>query len=213
MAGNIWKSIFQTFNPFKKGLQDQLSTQREIDRGEIEVDSYYSMIPKTLRGGGGGRATEDENIFAVYLASLKIAEYRDKIYDNYSAIRSNYLVQSILEIMTDDCLRPDKATGNIVNITSKNPEWNKELERLQEKIDFDATISDITPEILLYGEYAQHLKFEKGLGITDMEDVYDIKNILPIYKGGKIKQYLVKSETSEQQGNVLLPETMGGMAF
>lgn len=213
MAGNIWKSIFQTFNPFKKGLQDQLSTQREIDRGEIEVDSYYSMIPKTLRGGGGGRATEDENIFAVYLASLKIAEYRDKIYDNYSAIRSNYLVQSILEIMTDDCLRPDKATGNIVNITSKNPEWNKELERLQEKIDFDATISDITPEILLYGEYAQHLKFEKGLGITDMEDVYDIKNILPIYKGGKIKEYLVKSETSEQQGNVLLPETMGGMAF
>jgi len=210
MAGNIWKSIFQTFNPFKKGIQDQLNLEREIDRGEIEVDSYYQMIPKTLRGG---RATEEENIFAVYLASLKISEYRDKIYDNYSAIRSNYLVQSILEIMTDDCLRPDKATGNIVNITSANAEWNKELERLQDKIDFDAIISDITPEILLYGEYAQHLKFVKGEGLLDMEDVFDIKNILPIYKGGKIKEYLVKSDSSDQQGNVLLPETMGGVAF
>jgi hypothetical protein len=210
IAGNIWKSIFQTFNPFKKGLQDQLSIDREIDRGEIEVDSYYQMMPKTLRGG---KPTEEENIFAVYLASLKISEYRDKIYDSYSAIRSNYLVQSILEIMSDDCLRPDKASGNIVNITSSNSEWNKELERLQDKIDFDAIISDITPEILLYGEYAQHLRFVKGEGIIDMEDVYDIKNILPIYKGGKIKEYLVKSDFSEQQGNILLPETMGGIAF
>ena len=210
IAGNIWKSIFQTFNPFKKGLQDQLSIDREIDRGEIEVDSYYQMMPRNLRGG---KPTEEENIFAVYLASLKISEYRDKIYDSYSAIRSNYLVQSILEIMSDDCLRPDKASGNIVNITSSNSEWNKELERLQDKIDFDAIISDITPEILLYGEYAQHLRFVKGEGIVDMEDVYDIKNILPIYKGGKIKEYLVKSDTSEQQGNMLLPETMGGVAF
>lgn len=210
MAGNIWKSIFQTFNPFKKGLQDQLLIQREIDRGEVEVDSYYNMMPKTLTGG---KTSEEENIFAVYLASLKIGEYRDKIYDNYSDIRSNYLVQSILEIMTDDCLRPDKSTGNIVNITTSNAEWTKELERLQERIDFDAIISDITPEILLYGEYAQHLKFEKGRGIVDMEDVYDIKNILPIYKGGKIKEYLVKSDTSNIQGNVLLPETMGGIAF
>ncbi len=208
MAGNVWKSIFQTFNPFKKGMNGDVSVQREIDRGEVEVDGYYA--PASLSGGGG----EEDNIFAVYLASMKIGEYRDQIYDEYSAVRSNYLVQSILEIMTDDCLRPDKSTGNIVNITSTNAEWNQELKRLQDRIDFDAMLADITPEILLYGEYAQHLIFEQGVGIVDIEDVYDIKNILPIYKGGKIKSYLIKSDSSNQAtGNALLPETMRGVAF
>lgn len=210
MAGNIFRSIFQTFNPFKKGMQDQLSTQREVDRGEIEVDSYFNGSPSSL---GGATSSDDANIFAIYLASLKISDYRDKIYDNYSAIRSNYIIQSILEIMTDDCLRPDKSTGNIINITSKNPEWNKELIRLQDRVDFDSIISDITPDILLYGEYAQHIIFEKGVGVTDLEDVYDIKNILPMYKGGKISSYLVKSNNSETAGNVLLPETMSGVSF
>lgn len=210
MASNIWRSIFQTFNPFKKGIADQLSVQREVDRGEVEVDSYFRSIPSVLRGGGG---EEQDNIYAVYLASLKIGDYRDKIYDNLTDVRSNYLVQSILEIMTDDCLRPDKSSGNIVNITSKNKEWNKELERLQDKVDFDSIISDITPEILLYGEYAQQIKFEKGLGVYDLEDVYDIKNILPIYKGGKITSYLVRSATPQQSGNVVLPEQLYGHAF
>lgn len=207
MASNVWRSIFQTFNPFKKGMQDQLQTQREVDRGEVEVDSYYKTIPSALRG------EEDENIFAVYLASLKIGDYRDKIYDNLTSIRSNYLVQSVLDIMTDDCLKPDKSTGNIINIKSGNKDWSKELERLQAKIDFDSTISDITPEILLYGEYAQHIIFEKGTGVIDLEDVYDIKNIVPIYKGGKIKEYLVKSDTTGVAGNALIPETMFGSPF
>lgn len=208
MAGNVWKSIFQTFNPFKKGMNNELSVQREVDRGEVEVDGYYA--PSSLAGG----REEDDNIFAIYLASMKIGEYREQIYDEYSAIRSNYLVQSILEIMTDDCLRPDKSTGNIVNITSSNGEWDQELKRLQDRIDFDAMLADITPEVLLYGEYAQHLIFERGVGIVDIEDVYDIKNILPIYKGGKIKGYLIKSDNSNQAtGNALLPETMKGVAF
>src|SRR5208283_5713356 len=194
-----FRSIFQTINPFRdKGTIRNLLKSNEVDRGEIQIPR--DEIPTSIKG--------DQKLttqYAMYIAALKIDDYREAYYEAYSQIRNNYLLQAVLEIMVDDALRADKTTGNIITLKSHDKEMQKHLYRLQSRIDLDTIITDVTPDMCLFGEYALKIIKEPGKGIVHLDDIYDIKDLLPIYRGGKITSYMLKKhEWNMAQGNALL---------
>lgn len=142
-----------------------------------------------------------------------VSSFRRDIVHDVDKIRRFYLTDVILSQMTEDTLAPDSNTGDIVRVWSKNEAVQKELDALNGEFDFDDLISDITPDLIAYGEY--HLKPVLDLGnkdpkkltpdgkplpvtepsgIVDILDNVDQSKIVAITKSGKIESYLVEDE-------------------
>jgi hypothetical protein len=134
---------------------------------------------------------KDLNEIGLFMSSLMVTDYRDKLYSSYESIRENFLIRSIIEVMTDDILNTTNPEQKILSFTSKNASFKKELNEWSELIDWDSLISDIIPDILLFGEYALKPRMEGGKGIVALDEVYDINNIVPVYEGNNLKSYVV----------------------
>lgn len=138
-----------------------------------------------------------------------VSSFRRDIIVDVDRIRRFYLVDVILSQMTEDALAPDATTGDIVRVWSKDSTIQKELDTLNGEFDFDDLISDITPDIIAYGEY--HLKPVLDLGkkpngaqagvppqgVVDILDTVDQTKVVAITKSGKIESYLVENEKKQ----------------
>lgn len=97
---------------------------------------------------------KDFAVAAAYAAIYtKIADGRRKVINEVDRMRNFYLVDVILQQITEDALSPEIGTGYIVELGSPRDDIKKELDYLDEKFEFDQMVQNITPDLLAYGEY------------------------------------------------------------
>jgi len=68
-------------------------------------------------------------------------------------LRAFYLVEVMINQMVDDALSPQVGTGDIINVTSTNPDVQTEIDYLNQKFNFDAMSLAVAGEMLFYGDY------------------------------------------------------------
>jgi hypothetical protein len=101
-----------------------------------------------------------------------------------------YILDGLLDMITGDVLNPDPA-GNIVSFSSQDPEIQDELDELQDIFDFDQILSDITPELINYGEYTLAMSVREGEGVVSLDDNVDQLNCVAFYERGYPVNYLM----------------------
>lgn len=163
---------------------------------------------------------------AAALSSMysKAVEDRKKIQLEVDRLRNFYLVDVILNQLTEDSLSPEVGTGKILAIKSNNKEVDSELQYLNERFNFDQLVLNIVPDIIAYGEYTLATKVNVSpkvnskqeshlnesildqldsddesteYGLYDISDTVDQGSIVALTKFGTIDGYLVKTQKNK----------------
>ena len=122
----------------------------------------------------------------------KVERFRKDVIIEVEKLRDFYLTDVMINQFTDDVLAPDIVSNEILTIYSEEDSINKELEKLQEQIDFDELAISICPDMLLYGEYTLGVKAVQGEGVVDITDTVQQDKVIPLDKNGQIEGYLVQ---------------------
>jgi len=116
-----------------------------------------------------------------------------RVVKNY---KENYLYTGILQLLVEDALSHDPITNELVELSSDNPELNRELDILQERINVDELVSSIVEDLLSYGEYFLRVECEPGQGVIAVHDDLNQTKQLAVYKGILPEFFLRKEKTS-----------------
>lgn len=185
---------------------------KKIKPENIEVMNEATIRPanfdpislkNSVIGNGDGRLEDkmrsvadlgNYQVAAAYsVIYTKVERFRKDVIIEVEKLRDFYLTDVMINQFTDDALAPDIVSNEILTIYSENEDINKELERLQEQIDFDELAISICPDMLLYGEYTIGIQAEDGKGIIDITDTVQQDKVLPLDKNGQIEGFLVQS--------------------
>lgn len=153
-----------------------------------------------------GRGYRSSAAFGVIYS--QISSYYKDVVKQVNKIRGFYLIDVILNQVTEDALAPDTTTGDVLTVKSKNPEIQKRIDRLQEIIDFDDLVCDITPDLLANGQYYLRpdvrapQKDNKGSivkqgGMDELLDTVEQSSVVAITKNGQITKYLVQGDNNK----------------
>ena len=176
-----------------------------------ETPKLDSMIPQSLSG------PDDDGIAKLFTAFTQIGQYKDQVYKSLIEIEEYSLVQTILEIMNDDVLAPDDATGECFSISSTNKKFDSILKGMESRLELDNLIGSITRDLLLFGEYPLKVLVE-GQEVSSLEELLYPYGVTPLYQGTKIVKFLVKTTFSESlgyfaTGGQLRPISPGGFVM
>jgi hypothetical protein len=125
----------------------------------------------------------------------KVLSNRKEAIDEINQIKDYYIAQVLREQIISDALAPDINSGEILEISSSDNEINDELINLQDRINLDQLILDISPELLTYGEYCLLPNIEKGKGVISIDDAIDGEYISALSSQGDIRGFLVPETT------------------
>lgn len=155
--------------------------------GVGEIPSIGS-IPQSLDTGNS-----DEGIAKLYSAFINIGKYKDQIYKSLVEIEEYSLVQTVLDIMHDDVLSPDEATGECFTLSSKNKKYDSIIKGMESRLELENIINALTGDLLLFGEYPLKILVENNT-ISSLEEVMYPYGVIPQYQGSKIVKFLVKTQ-------------------
>lgn len=163
----------------------------DIDEIALSGDAYSQqdtdIIKKLLLGTQyvAPNLSQYKSDFQYYneliIKSLSISKDRQSHFEDLEELGTNYLVQLVIDIITDDVLT-ESDTGIVLDIQSDNPTYKKELDTFFKKFQIPDLIEDITPELLLYGEYGLKINTEPGVGIVDIRDELTPGSLLCLYE-------------------------------
>lgn len=108
---------------------------------------------------------------------------KENIFKTVNKYRENYLYTGIMQLLVEDALSHDPATSEIVQIVSEVPEFNKELEDLQERVDIDTMVSNIVEDTLTFGEYFVRIESDEENGVTKIVDDIEQQRFIAVYDG------------------------------
>lgn len=136
-----------------------------------------------------------------------VSSSKKGIIHEVSKMTKFYLVDTITTQLAEDALTPDISTNNIVDVSYEgSPEITKELEYLDEKIQFDQLCKDITPELIRNGDYILKTDFVKDEnakgGLAGLLDIVEQGEVIPISKNGKNIGYL-EMDNNRKMLNIL----------
>ena len=121
---------------------------------------------------------------------------KEEVYRVVKNYKENYLYTGILQLLVEDALSHDPITNELVELSSDNPELNRELDILQERINVDELVSSIIEDLLSYGEYFLRVECEPGQGVIGVHDDLNQTKQLAVYKGILPEYFLRKEKTS-----------------
>lgn len=130
------------------------------------------------------RKHDSDSAAAMAAIYTQAVNTRRQFIRDFQEIRAFYLVDAILGLVSDDALTPDITTGEVVELSSKNPKINKLLQDLQRNINVDSLVHDIVPDLLSHGEYTVRQEVVKGKGLVQIHDDVDQSKIVAFYKRG-----------------------------
>jgi hypothetical protein len=146
-----------------------------------------TTVPWSLSPG-----TNDDGIAKLYTSFVECGRYKEQIYRAIQELEEYTLPTMIIEIMKDDVLSPNEATGEIFQISSDNKKYDAVLKGMESRLRLDAVINDICADLLLYGEYP--LKVYTNLErVESLEELMIPYGIVPVFQGLEIVKYLVKT--------------------
>jgi hypothetical protein len=134
----------------------------------------------------------------VSLWSQAVTSRRDYIMVS-SELRKFYLVDRLLELITQDVLNADE-NGDIVKLVPAEgrEDLGFELELFQENCNLNLILQEITQDFIDFGEYALRMDIEEGRGLYKWSDDVDPLNLVAFYEGGYPSNYLVYKDKDFQ---------------
>jgi hypothetical protein len=126
----------------------------------------------------------------------RVVESRLKIIQAVDAVSNFYLVDVMIEQMTEDALSPEIGSNEILEIKyPSDPKIEKELQRLERRLNLDQKLLDITPDMIRYGEYVLKSEIDTG---TVSETPNDLGKGEVVSKKTKPKGLIALKDTVEQ---------------
>jgi hypothetical protein len=202
------------------------------------MDSNWSLSAKMMGGGSYYRAQSlqkgmssfgepssegmpqmlepsEDGLARLYTAFIDIGKYKDQVYKSLVEVEEYALVQTILEIMHDDVLSPDEATGECFTINSDNKKYDSIIKGMEARLELEHQIESITRDLLLFGEYPLKVLVQ-GQEITSLEEIIYPYGVTPVYQGTAITKFLVKTYYGDQTfsgSGSLRPVSAGGFVM
>lgn len=143
----------------------------------------------------------------------KVSDNLKSIIKTVDGLRNFYLVDVMLNQMTDDALAPMVGSDDILEFTHEDDKIREELKDLKKRIGLDQLVLDITPDLCAYGEYVlktkvapskklvvkdqlkkkgkKYVKKIEGKGVLDVMDCVDQGTVITLTEDGKEVGYLV----------------------
>lgn len=166
-------------------LVDDLMNERsnETEQFKVRLAEIRSRMP-------GADYMITASLAAIY---TRVQMLRKEMIQQIDRIRNFYITDVLLDQFCDDALTPDVSSGFILDVHSDDSKLDLELSALDERLQFDKLISDISPDVLAYGEYTLGVEMhdDPTHGIKELSDDIDQTEVIAITKMGEIDKYLV----------------------
>jgi len=225
---NLLDRIKNVFSPVETHIQlSDLQLEKleesivEKNRGRITMQEFQEKLQDIRHDSSMKNYHVNLAYTSIY---TRISQHRHQMFKEIERIRGNWLVETIIDQITEDALSPDVATGNILDVTSKKPKIKKAIKDLDEKYGFDTIVKTITPDMLLYGDYLLSTEINKSpdakeennlseaedkkpkeFGLIELNDNVIQHMVIALTKFSEVEEYLcmdikgnvVKKEESE----------------
>jgi len=122
----------------------------------LDENKKYTPFKETLKESFlYGRGGDYDFYTSTSLASIytKVSTQRKEIFRKIDRIKRYYIVDLVLSQIGDDALSPEVGTHKVIEIGSLDPIINKELKALQDRVDLNSLIKDVSSDLYAYGEY------------------------------------------------------------
>ena len=178
----------------------------EKNKGILELNEFQERV-KSARGGINQRDYYANLAYTSIYAT--VSQRRHHLFREIQRIRGNWLIETVIDQITEDALSPDVTTGNILDVTSKKPKIKKAIKDLDEKFGFDTIARTLTPDMLLYGDYLlsteigvspdkkknedsinEAEKKEKEYGLIGLKDNVIQHMVIPLSNFSEVEKYL-----------------------
>lgn len=141
-------------------------------------------IMEALEDMNIGDYQKTEYVYEQVLSQIsRVSQDRVTYFKLLSEFERYWFVLAATDILSDMIMK-DNGSDVLITIELENEEYKKDLEDLFDNMSIPEMISDILPDLILYGEYAYKLKSEDGQGITSIDDPYVSGEISAMYRGG-----------------------------
>jgi len=225
---NLLDRIKNVFSPVETHIQlSDLQLEKleesivEKNRGRITMQEFQEKLQDIRHDSSMKNYHVNLAYTSIY---TRISQHRHQMFKEIERIRGNWLVETIIDQITEDALSPDVATGNILDVTSKKPKIKKAIKDLDEKYGFDTIVKTNTPDMLLYGDYLLSTEINKSpdakeennlseaedkkpkeFGLIELNDNVIQHMVIALTKFSEVEEYLcmdikgnvVKKEESE----------------
>lgn len=179
---------------FGDGLNTSSQTfQPPMARREVTLEEAYGQFVGRLANFDNSfdEHTVLSQLAATYLEVSNLNRERVRLLDKY---KSNYIIDVIVTQLCEDALSPEIGSDAILDVSSINENIQKEIEYLDELIDFNQLAKNVASEAIVYGEYYIRTEIEPKKGLTDIVEDVEYGSVVPLTKGGKIKRYMQADE-------------------
>lgn len=169
----------------------------QLSQPQNESRGNYSLQQNLTAGLGGFRRTSLRNYtsdsYTVNGALVNLwtqaVTSRQDYYAQSGEMRRFWLVDAMINLIATDVLNPDER-GDIIKLTSQDPEIQEELKKFQRRFDFNILLKDITQDFIDFGEYTLRLEVEDGEGVKGIFDDVNQLNVVAMYEDGQPKRFI-----------------------
>lgn len=197
-------SVFkQLFSGFKEGDNDDYSISLSSGGTVNNVHPLDNVMSEDGKVKLSGASSSN-------LSEFKLPDDRLSRYAIYQEMAQSELVSACLQMHIAYALSPDMETGNIIEIESKDPEFDelaKEVNR-----DLGALLNDNVTSwaylMCIYGVHYLRPFGEKGKGVTDVESNYYTlaKHIKEYMRGDRLSGFTSEYLQEKDGKNIRLAE-------
>lgn len=121
---------------------------------------------------------------------------RDSYFQSLGAVRESYIVKLILSTLAEDILANSSSRIRI-DVNSKNAAYKRDIEELFETFGVHHIVGDIVEDLIFWGEHSLYTPVESGVGIVDIQDLYQPGQVIGIYQGTLPRAFYVRDSRGD----------------
>lgn len=187
IPSSIKKNIYnEGFNAGRHNVSvlDESKSLQKLFESSDSVKEFEKRI-RDLR-----YSDDSESIALLTSAYIHISNTRSEIISSVDEVRKFYIVNVILDQLTQDSLAPDINTNEILELTSPKIRIKRELDYLMNKFNLNRLVEDIVPDMCAYGDYTLSPVTTDIEGLTDIKDDINQAKVVPLINRGEILGYI-----------------------
>lgn len=135
----------------------------------------------------------------------KMFDSRANYYKTIESVAHTDKTLEVVDLFVDEILNAVNAqepfTPAILETEPNAEKALKACEELNHECDVYRYDRDLLKKLIIYGEYFLNTSVKPGKGIIEINDMVEAKNILPLYKGYKIQEYLGFTKDFDNENN------------
>jgi hypothetical protein len=225
-------SNYQTNKKIRINKKNGDTAKALIQRATFD-EQYSKSLKYVFEDFNVAKAGQLKDFYTLTAYSSIYARVSDKlkeVIETVDGIRYFYLVEVMLNQITEDALAPKIGDDDIFKFSCQKEDIQKELDDLKKRLGLDQLIENIAPDLLAYGEYTLKTKIgtskkpvkndlkggdskfipKAGKGIIDVKDIVDQGTVVSLTQDGVTEGYIVYDE---ERGRVEIKEVADYIKF